>query len=528
MQHRKSAIMIRVRSRPRLVSFDGDQQWKNVNVDTAINHRNSSGKGAGTDGFMRRKSKSSIIRNIDLNNEIVIEVTSDLDVLCDDILIQAIKFLCAEDVRSVRLTNSRLHRLSQKFIVWESHMKKQWPVFVSVLLSFVSIRSIWVNLFSVYSQDEWCNKENVDITLCDDYCTSSPIKISGSCSKGNLSTTNYPLLHGISQNYPISFHDRYFAANDFFVKGSNGMVTFNGEVGIGDRSLMSDVPFPSFSLLKVFERCGQNAYALSFPHSIMNLMTRRGRGRPDRALSFNQRIKSVTHLPFVSPYVSKIVLNEKTKKTNLSINVTPRLVAYYEVTIHEKRSEDGALGTNIISEEENLIDCVAVGIATDRFNEKHKMPGWDNFSYGYHGDDGGIFHARGDMVKQYGPKFGVGDTVGCGINFANNGIFFTLNGIFLGYAWLGVCTQRPFYASVGVDSNFPISANFGRIPFKFDLTSFHEQYCGKVISMLRVEARVTGKNSRLCGSKPSSDSLNSSSFSHGPGCHLLRSASLND
>uniref|UniRef100_A0A7S0PIR2 B30.2/SPRY domain-containing protein n=1 Tax=Leptocylindrus aporus TaxID=1398097 RepID=A0A7S0PIR2_9STRA len=498
--------MIRVRSRPRLVSFDGDQQWKNVNVDTAINHRNSSGKGAGTDSFMRRKSKSSIIRNINLYNEIVIEVTSDLDVLCDDILIQAIKFLCAEDVRSVRLTNSRLHRLSQKFIVWESHMKKQWPVF-----------------------DEWCNKENVDITLCDDYCSSSPIKISGSCSKGNLSTTNYPLLHGISQNYPISFHDRYFAANDFFVKGSNGMVTFNGEVGIGDRSLMSDVPFPSFSLLKVFERCGQNAYALSFPHSIMNLMTpRRGRGRPDRTLSFNQRIKSVTHLPFVSPYVSKIVLNEKTKKTNLSINVTPRLVAYYEVTIHEKRSEDGALGTNIISEEENLIDCVAVGIATDRFNEKHKMPGWDNFSYGYHGDDGGIFHARGDMVKQYGPKFGVGDTVGCGINFANNGIFFTLNGIFLGYAWLGVCTQRPFYASVGVDSNFPISANFGRIPFKFDLTSFHEQYCGKVISMLRVEARVTGKNSRLCGSKPSSDSLNSSSFSHGPGCHLLRSASLND
>lgn len=104
------------------------------------------------------------------------------------------------------------------------------------------------------------------------------------------------------------------------------------------------------------------------------------------------------------------------------------------------------------------------------------MPGWDAFSYGYHGDDGGIFHSSGDMLKRFGPSFGKGDTIGCGVSYhpRNGGIFFTLNGKFLGFAWANLdgLAQKELYPTVGVDSNAPVDCNFGAKEFKFNLNDF--------------------------------------------------------
>jgi len=100
------------------------------------------------------------------------------------------------------------------------------------------------------------------------------------------------------------------------------------------------------------------------------------------------------------------------------------------------------------------------------------MPGWDSCSFGYHGDDGGIFHEFGGMVRQYGPQFGRGDTVGCGVDYAMQGIFFTLNGKFLGYAWTKLSInllKKELYPVVGVDTNDLIHCNYGAEPFMFDL-----------------------------------------------------------
>lgn len=49
---------------------------------------------------------------------------------------------------------------------------------------------------------------------------------------------------------------------------------------------------------------------------------------------------------------------------------------------------------------------------------------WEQGSYGYHGDDGHIFHAAG-VGEEYGPKWGSGDTVGAGLHLGRQEIFFT-------------------------------------------------------------------------------------------------------
>jgi hypothetical protein len=121
---------------------------------------------------------------------------------------------------------------------------------------------------------------------------------------------------------------------------------------------------------------------------------------------------------------------------------------------------------------------VAVGVATNAFHLHSRMPGWDMVSYGYHGDDGGIFHDSGNMTRHFGPSFGEGDTVGCGIDYIERGIFFTLNGKFLGFGWTNVdleFLQQELYPTVGVDTNFPVEFNFGERPFSFDLTTMVER-----------------------------------------------------
>ena len=207
----------------------------------------------------------------------------------------------------------------------------------------------------------------------------------------------------------------------------------------------------------------------------------------------------IAYEPFVCPHVAN------TLQSKISIDVSPRLVYYYEVSIlhrdihqepivlHDSHfihsvstsrgyysSSHDSFSSASSSSSSSKRECIAIGWVDSSFPTHHLMPGWDIHSYGYHSDDGGIFHCRGDMIRAYGPTFGVGDTVGCGINYSNGGIFYTLNGQFLGYAWIqeeNLCSisrkRKEWYPCVGVDSNHPLYCNFGHeIPFHFDLSSF--------------------------------------------------------
>ena len=70
----------------------------------------------------------------------------------------------------------------------------------------------------------------------------------------------------------------------------------------------------------------------------------------------------------------------------------------------------------------------------DRQYDEVRMPGWYNTSFGYHGDDGGLFINDGAGAQAPSNDFGSGgvygldDTVGAGINMETGAGFFTLNG----------------------------------------------------------------------------------------------------
>ena len=54
----------------------------------------------------------------------------------------------------------------------------------------------------------------------------------------------------------------------------------------------------------------------------------------------------------------------------------------------------------------------------------------ENNSWGYHSN--GRFYYEGNNEEYYGPEFTSGDIIGCYLNFRNNIVFYTKNGVHLG------------------------------------------------------------------------------------------------
>ncbi|PKY45269.1 SPRY-domain-containing protein [Rhizophagus irregularis] len=123
----------------------------------------------------------------------------------------------------------------------------------------------------------------------------------------------------------------------------------------------------------------------------------------------------------------------------------------------------------------NIIDKGTCGIIGLGFCEPNirlgTMPGWDYKSYGYHGDDGKKFASSG-KGSIYGPTYTTGDTVGVGINFFNNTMFFTKNGIHLGTAFTHV-ESSTLYPVIGLRSlRECVLVNFGQKQFMFDIDQY--------------------------------------------------------
>ena len=128
-------------------------------------------------------------------------------------------------------------------------------------------------------------------------------------------------------------------------------------------------------------------------------------------------------------------------------------IYYFEVEIKQK-SKDTA---------------IAVGFSTIEASLE-RLPGWETHSWGYHGDDGKMFSGE-HSGRSYGPTFGTGDVVGCGINFNTCQAFFTKNGQDLGVCFRELKKDVQLYPTIGMKkhSGALVTANFGQRPFVFDI-----------------------------------------------------------
>ncbi|KAL0950475.1 hypothetical protein HGRIS_007287 [Hohenbuehelia grisea] len=111
---------------------------------------------------------------------------------------------------------------------------------------------------------------------------------------------------------------------------------------------------------------------------------------------------------------------------------------------------------------------ISIGFA-GRDVKLSRLPGWEKNSWGYHGDDGYAF-ASESHGQTFGPTFGTGDIIGCGIDFTTNKAFYTKDGNFLGSVFENVGVDIDLFPSVGMrHSGEHIRVNFGQEPFRFDI-----------------------------------------------------------
>jgi len=140
---------------------------------------------------------------------------------------------------------------------------------------------------------------------------------------------------------------------------------------------------------------------------------------------------------------------------------------------------------------------VSVGFATRGLAHLHSSCD-SSHAYQYRAHDGKVFGgpASGDTRtgshattssrgREFGPSFGPGDTVGCGLDLQSRSIFFTKNGVVVGTAFRGVPLPDELVPTVGLHApGESVSLNFAGGPFVFDVVAHQAADDGRLEAQL--------------------------------------------
>ncbi|KAK4104278.1 SPRY-domain-containing protein [Parathielavia hyrcaniae] len=151
-------------------------------------------------------------------------------------------------------------------------------------------------------------------------------------------------------------------------------------------------------------------------------------------------------------------------------------VYYFEITVLNTRSD------------KVKNPPIAIGFASKEASIS-RAPGWEPDSWGYHGDDGHSFASQ-NVGKPYAEMFGIGDTVGCLVNFRLNHALFTKNGRELPIAFKDIHlkdVKGKLYPIVGLKKKEDhIMANFGQRPFMFDIDGYMKRQRATIEEKIRL------------------------------------------
>eukprot|EP00012_Vannella_robusta_P004273 CAMPEP_0206185462 /NCGR_PEP_ID=MMETSP0166-20121206/1824_1 /ASSEMBLY_ACC=CAM_ASM_000260 /TAXON_ID=95228 /ORGANISM="Vannella robusta, Strain DIVA3 518/3/11/1/6" /LENGTH=706 /DNA_ID=CAMNT_0053600665 /DNA_START=1612 /DNA_END=3732 /DNA_ORIENTATION=- len=119
---------------------------------------------------------------------------------------------------------------------------------------------------------------------------------------------------------------------------------------------------------------------------------------------------------------------------------------------------------------------IGMGITTENY-PLDQQPGWCDGGWGYHADDGNKYwYEEGECHnEQFGPCYGTGDIIGCGINNVTSQVFFTKNGFVVDTAFNDIPTNsQKLHPFVCLGSRGEkVFVNFGQTPFLWNFDIEH-------------------------------------------------------